>query len=361
MRTGISNVRVFDGEGLTGLRTVVFVDGRIANGDSAETMIDGQGGTLLPGLIDSHIHLDGIGNLEQAAHWGVTTMLDMGTASPKLVESLRNRPGLTDIRSSESPASAPGGTQTTMMGFPAETAVTGPRDAERFVAARVAEGADYIKIIVENPKAMGRAALDAETIAVLVRAAHSRGLRVFAHATNLPAFELAVGAKVDIVTHVPLDAPVSQALLDDMLTNGTLAVPTLVMMRGAETVAKSMPTHLNISDYKNAERSVTEMRRRGIPILAGTDSNAAPGSPFKAKHGESLHEELQLLVAAGLTPVEALHTATSLPAKKFDLKDRGSITPGLRADLLLVESDPTVDIAATRQIRGVWIAGERVR
>ncbi len=170
--TALTNVRVFDGERLTDPRTVVIADGRISDTAPADTTVDGKGGALLPGLIDAHIHLDGVENLKNAAHWGITTMLDMATP-PALVTTLRGRPGLTDIRSVGYPASAPGGMQTTLMGFPAFTAVTGPDDAERFVAERVAEGSDYIKIIVENPRIMGTAAFDGPTIAALVKAAHA--------------------------------------------------------------------------------------------------------------------------------------------------------------------------------------------
>ena len=78
---------------------------------------------------------------------------------------------------------------------------------------------------------------------------------------------------------------------------------------------------------------------------AGTD---APNSG--TAHGASLHGELQLLVEAGLTPTEALAAATSAPAAAFHLTDRGRIAPGLRADLVLVEGDPTADILQTRAI-----------
>jgi hypothetical protein len=74
-------------------------------------------------------------------------------------------------------------------------------------------------------------------------------------------------------------------------------------------------------------------------------------------HGASLHGELALLVRAGLAPAQALAAATSLPAKRFGLGDRGRIAPGLRADLLLVDGDPTRDITATRAIAGVWKNG----
>lgn len=362
--TALTNIRVFDGETLTTPRTLVFEDGVITDAKVAPAgseAVDGGGGTLLPGLIDAHVHLHGIENLEQAAQWGVTTMLDMGTHPPALVRSLRNLPGLAQIQSPNSPASAPGGMQTTRMGFDPSTAVTGPDDAERFVADRVAEGSDYIKIIVENPAIMGAAALDEPTVAAIVRAAHARSLRVIAHVTTIPAFEIAAHAGVDVLTHAPLDAPVGPDLLGEIVRKKQISVPTLVMMQGTAAVRAKLPTHGGPVDYRNAELSVTEMHRAGVPVLAGTDANAAPGAPFNVRHGASLHDELALLVAAGLSPVEALRGATLLTAQWFELKDRGAIAAGLRGDLLLVDGDPTADITATRSIQGVWIGGVRVR
>jgi hypothetical protein len=77
-------------------------------------------------------------------------------------------------------------------------------------------------------------------------------------------------------------------------------------------------------------------------------------------HGASMHRELELLVKAGLTPVEALAAATSVPAERFRLPDRGRIAPGMRADLLLVKGDPTSDITATRKIARIWKQGVEV-
>jgi Amidohydrolase family len=90
-------------------------------------------------------------------------------------------------------------------------------------------------------------------------------------------------------------------------------------------------------------------------ILAGTDC----GNPGTA-HGASVHRELALLVAVGLTPSEALAAATAKTAETFQLSDRGRIARGLRADLLLVEGDPTADITATRKIVGVWKQGRKI-
>ena len=104
--------------------------------------------------------------------------------------------------------------------------------------------------------------------------------------------------------------------------------------------------------YAVAEETVRQLRAAGVPILAGADA-PNPGTA----HGASMHHELELLVAAGLSPVEALAAATIVPAKVFRLDDRSRIAPGLRADLVLVDGDPTGDIRATRRIAGVWKSG----
>jgi imidazolonepropionase-like amidohydrolase len=100
---------------------------------------------------------------------------------------------------------------------------------------------------------------------------------------------------------------------------------------------------------------VARLRQAQVPVLAGSDA-PNPGTA----HGISLHRELELLVRAGLSPLEALRAATSTPARAFHLSDRGRIAVGLRADLVLVDGDPTTDILATRAIRTVWKLGRAV-
>ncbi|MEO8971367.1 MAG: amidohydrolase family protein [Ktedonobacteraceae bacterium] len=357
----ITNVKVFDGKELTDECTVVIDQGVISDATTAENTVNGQHGTLLPGFIDSHVHLMSDAELEQGTYWGCTTMLDMGSQSMALTNSLRHRKGLADIRGSGNTASAPGGMQTTRMGMPLSSAVTGPADAGRFVADRVREGADYIKVIVEDPHIMGSAALDGATITALVEAAHQAGLKVIAHVTTLPALTNAADAGVDILTHAPLDAGVDDTLAHSLAMQGIVSVPTLTMMRAAARVAGRMPTHGAGTDYAHARSTVSALHRAGIAILAGTDANMALASPAQIKHGESLHDELGLLVEAGLTPVEALRSATVVPAAFFGFTDRGVIEAGRRADLVLIDGDPTQDIAATRAIRSVWVAGVKAR
>ena len=356
----ITNVHVFDGTKLSKLKTICIENGVISSRTIGDTLIDGEGGTLLPGFIDSHIHLSSLENLKQATSFGVTTMLDMATKYSKLVDSLRGLSGLTDIISCYHPASAAGGIQTERMGFPGSSIVNGPNDAERFVDEQVTLGADYIKIILEDPAIMGTAALTPDTAAALVKAAHRFNKRVFAHVTTPDAFKIAIDAGVDVLAHVPLGASLSDSLVEAIAEKGLITVPTMVMMKGIAQNFSHMPTH-PVVDYHNIEITVEAFNKAGIPIVAGTDSNDEPGSFCIVKHGESLHEELELLVGAGMSPVQALQSATSLPAKLFGFEDRGVIETGKRADLVLVDGDPTVDIKATRAIQGVWIAGVRVR
>lgn len=107
--------------------------------------------------------------------------------------------------------------------------------------------------------------------------------------------------------------------------------------------------------YANALETVRALKAAGVPILAGTDA-PNPGT----WHGVSMHQELQLLLEAGLSPAEALAAATSVPAAKFRLADRGRIAVGQRADLLLVNGDALADIRATRDIAGIWKRGVAV-
>lgn len=372
--TAIANVRVFDGNTLGELATVMIEDAMIsarAPADSTRSadVVDGGGGTLLPGLIDTHMHVDKASQLEASASWGVTTVLDMGNKDLSNLAALKKGQGYPTLKSAGNPASAPNSVFVRKMGFSVSTTVTGPDDAARFVAERVAEGSDYIKILVEDPKIPGTKALDAKTVAALVVAAHHAHLMTVAHVVSADTMMTALRAGADVVTHTALTSdpgPEIEALLAE---RAVVLIPTLVMMQGVvhaiggklamRMLAPFVPAvRLN---YRHAESTVATFHRAGAVILAGTDSNDDLAAPYQVAHGESLHEEMERLVAAGLAPAEALRGATSLAARTFGLTDRGVITPGRRADLLLIDGDPTQDISATRNIRGVWIAGRRVK
>ena len=363
MREIFAGVRVFDGERvMDGLHDVVTDRGVITTVEPAGTavrpdarpdarqdarIVAGHGAMLLPGLIDAHVHLRGTADLEELARWGVTTALDMGSWPPELIRQLRDK-GPADVRSAGAGAVGPGSPQAKIPGRPADSIVLTPEDGRRFVATRLAEGMDYIKVIVEAPD---RGGLDLPTVRAIVEAAHAAGRLVVAHASHTGAVATAQAAGADVLTHAPLNAVLDGAAVADAVTAQRTSVPTLVMMEG---VAANLP--VPGLDYRHARDSVTALHRAGVPVVLGTDANQAVGVPANVPYGVSAHRELELLVEAGLTPGEALRAATAAAADRFGLPDRGRIAPGLRADLLLVDGDPATDITATRAILAVRLA-----
>ncbi|WP_432004130.1 amidohydrolase family protein [Streptomyces sioyaensis] len=414
----IDNVRIFDGTRTLGRGSVEFADGVLthvmadpaapasssssapssASASASTEVIDGAGRTLLPGLIDAHTHVFGAeSNLELALAFGVTTELDMFMGPPDATRALCAAAGaradLADLRSAGLLASAPGGHPGHAM--PDLPTVAGPEQADAFVAARQAEGAHFIKIMVDDGAHHGLSlpALDRATVTALADAAGRRGLRTVAHVSALWSARLALDSGVDMLTHLPLDAALDDAFVRRTAAEKRVVIPTLVMLemstpktsRSAHTgrsladdprIAGHLPEHARTAiaegheglcieptspgqHFPHALSSVLRLHRAGVPVLAGTDANYRPDRACPVVHGAGLHAELTLLVAAGLTPAEALTAATSAPAAHFGLADRGVIAPGRRADLVLVEGDPTQDIRRTRSIEAIWRGGVR--
>jgi imidazolonepropionase-like amidohydrolase len=351
--TAIVNARVFDGTRLRDWTSVRFADGIItdcATGPTAQDgdeVIDAEGGTILPGLIDSHIHLVP-GALAQGLTFGVTTALDMFSPADVMAMAKQQagaRPDVADVRSAGIGATAPGG-HPSMLYAPFPT-LTGPEQAEQFVADRVAEGSDYLKIFGPSGTAGRRTmpSLDLDTITALTKAAHSRGLVVVAHINSVAGVGEVVSAGIDVVAHVPVDGELDTALAKRIAEAGIAVGPTLATIENVFGEPEMPP-------YSRAEENVGRLVDAGVTILAGTDA-PNPGTVF----GASLHRELELLGRCGITPAQALNAATAAPARVFNLADRGHTAPGQRADLMLVSGDPLTDITATRTIERIWRAG----
>jgi imidazolonepropionase-like amidohydrolase len=353
-RSVLREVRVFDGERL-GEPTTVVLDGAViesVGGDAPGTPeVDGSGATLLPGLIDAHVHIGAPRDLDTLASWGVTTGLDMACWPAERVAAIRAADGGADFRTAGLPAIGAGGNHACMPGMPEAAIIRTPDDARRHVEARVAEGADYVKGVAEAP---GEGGPSAEALAALVAAARGHGLLTVVHAASVGAFALAVASGAEIVTHVPVVGELRAEDAAAMKAAGQVAVPTLTMMEGI------LAGRLGSTEIGHLLASLATLHDAGVEIVAGTDANEGQGSPSEVAHGASLHHELELMVRAGMSPAEVLRSATVAPAALFGLTDRGAIAPGLRADLLLVDGDPTASIEATRRIRGVWCAGRQV-
>jgi len=180
---------------------VVLDGGFIGTDPTGAEVVDADGGVLIPGLIDAHVHLSGRESLDLLCSFGVTTALVMASWPPPLTRGLQGLPGTTDTRSSGTPAVGAGGPQARIPGMGQDAVVNTPEEASAFVEARLAEGADYLKIVVEAP---GRGGPDRATVSALVLAAHRRGLRVVAHAAQSGAVLTAMDV-ADAVQRCTLD------------------------------------------------------------------------------------------------------------------------------------------------------------
>ena len=382
----IRGVRVFDGARIVDADTVVMDRGVITEvgrglvGPAGAMVHEGGGRTVLPGLIDAHVHTD-LDTARDALRFGVTTQLDMA-GSPKLYpEFARRRAGSegTDVADVWSGAllTVPGGHGTQFGVYIPTLAADG--DPDRFVAERLAEGSDYVKIVIEDGSSYGLhyQVLSREQVVGLVAAAERRGVRPCAHVSRTADARLAVEAGARMLVHVPSE-PIDEQLVATMRHQGTAVVATLSVIatisctedaitlrddpRVAPLLTELQRTGLNRrhpscfeAHIVDAMRNVGSLHAAGVPVLAGTDA----GNPGTA-HGVSLWGELDLLVRAGLSPTDALAAATSVPATHFSLTDRGRIAPGLRADLVLVDGDPTRDITAVRGMAHIWKNGHPI-
>lgn len=385
------DVRVFDGMRMRERADVLIRDGRIAaiganlKMPAGAERIDGAGKTLLPGLIDAHTHNWGDAQRD-ALRFGVTTELEMMGDRTRL-SALKNRRASTaptdeaDLWSAGAAVTAPKG-HGTQYGMGVPTLAPG-EDAAAFVKARAAEGSDYIKIILEDFSAHSETmrlptVTEAQTRDAIA-AAHADGKRAVVHVSRLRDAQFAVESGADGLVHMFVE-PGDAAFLQTAKRRKAFVVPTLsvigTMARAEEDRKLAEDARLSPwltraqtdalkANYGNAAsrpevladaiRNVRALHEAGVEILAGTDA----GNPGTA-HGASMHGELELLVRAGLTPTQALAAATAVPARRFALDDRGRIAPGLRADVLLVEGDPSQEIHATRAIVGVWKNGHAV-
>jgi imidazolonepropionase-like amidohydrolase len=328
--------------------------------------------------------------LLDALRFGVTTELEMmGHWTAQERAEVAERKDLADVRSPGMGITPPGGHPTEYMpegDCPPEYAfpvVSTPADAVKFIAARVAEGADYIKIFIEDGTVVGYPGLSVlsnETLLASVREAHRYGKMAIAHATTAAAARQAIAAGVDGLAHVFIDRPDdTPELVAAIAAAGAFVIPCLTVNSTAigynaaalaadervrsrlskkwlDALSGCMNTYPQ-GNLKDVFANVFDLHRAGVDILAGTDVSVPLPQFGGLAHGASLHYELQLLAAAGLTPIEALQAATTTPARRFGLTDRGRIAPGARADLLLVDGDPTTNISDTLSIRAVWRQG----
>lgn len=278
---------------------------------------------LMPGLIDAHTHLSDEAQIRKMLKSGVVAACDV-SASKELIEASKQF----EIVGSAGMA----------MGM-----VLNPKG---FVEKVAANGARYIKVLLFNTLSIGKSALCG-----IVKNAHKKGLKVAVHTTEVATVRQAVDAGADILLHVPMKEVFPKELAKAIAEKGIAVVPTLIMM---ETFANSGRNGYTPEHYQNAEKAVRLLHKCGVTILAGTDANIGSFAPGVA-YGISMHREMELLVKAGLTPVEVLSAATSKTAEVFGIESLGTVAEGKKAALLLIEGRPDRDITDTSKIRQIWI------
>lgn len=433
-KTVIHSVLVFDGLSIHPSPSMVTIDGRTGLIDSLEPMneqpdasssrehsiiIDGHGCTLIPGLIDAHVHVhdfhlppgtDNSHVLEQPLRCGITTLCDMH-CDPETILKLRGqvsdemtrlRTGAavgkdalvlqSDIKSCHYAATiqdgwpkavimASGGTEDAIRRM-AEWPNTTSDNAAEFVRARKAENADYIKIMQEDgcclvaePGSIPPATPELQR--AVTHAAHELGMTVVGHALSVDNTTIVLEAGADGLAHTICDQSLTDSLLGLYKKTRAFVIPTLSVISSAcseendlrlriadaafnkgiidsatrDVMRQTMPLAASTSKSEFAYDSVRQLKKAGIDILAGTDAST---NMHGMALGPSLWMELeQYVTRCGMTPAEALTSATEAVARRLGFPDRGVIEPGRRADLLLVRGKPFENIQSIWEGDGI--------
>ena len=285
-KTAIANVHVWDGAGFSAPSTVVIIDSIITNANAADakTVVDGNGGYLMPGYIDTHCHVTSCSYLSAMRANGITTALDMGTFPVSAVTACRAE-GVTDIYGTGAAGTVNGTAISKIPGFPQDSFLVSPEAARTFVANRIQEGASWIKVFLDP---LGP---DEKTLSAVVAAAHAAGIKVVTHAPTYADYSEAQTAGADIPCHVPLDNPLDAASIRNLTSAHRHVVPTLIMMQSVVNNTRAPYTAYTAA----AEGSVTAMNAAGVSIAVGTDANTSPYVPANPPFGTSFHEELRAI------------------------------------------------------------------
>jgi len=390
--TYFSNVALFDGRTLKTKSGVLVEDGhvrwvgahaRVPRWARSAEEVEGAGKTLLPGLIDCHVHLcfDGsadfarearemtsdaaaavkcVRNAARTLECGVTTVRDLGGRNDAVIQVARAvEGGLVPgprILAAGRALTITGG-HGHNVGFARE--VDGPHEVRKAVREEIRAGATAIKLIatggVLTPGiAHDFTAFTQEELEAAVDEAHAWGRVVGAHAIGAEGIARAVRAGVDSIEHGSMLTAEGARLMKE---RGTSHVPTLSAIRGIVEHPDEVPAYALEKATALAEISREAFRRSiraGVPIACGTDA----GTPFNP-HGNTPNEIVRM-VGWGLAPLRAVQAATANAAALLRLPDVGRVAEGAAADLVLYDANPLEEIEAVLKPATVMKSGEVV-
>lgn len=352
----ISNVTLFDGEEVSDNTSVLVEDGKItriqASIEGNYVTIDGTGKFLMPAMTNSHVHVWDERQLREAARAGVLNMLDMLSFDLYGLKSLNDLPGYARFYTSGYAATVEGGhgTQFSPAYAPVPT-IDGVADIEPFVRNRIASGADYIKIIVEP----WRNTLPHEWVKAIIDSAHESDRKAVVHVSWYDDARTVIENGADGLMHLWSDKAPSHELETLRANHDFFVVPTLSVWIASRWQIEKHGRQKYA--HKHFTKELKKVYDAGITILAGTDP---PNNGIN--YGTDLHNEMLYFAEAGMPNIDVLKTATSNPAKAFDvLADRGYIKIGRDADMILLDGSPIEDMENIKSIATVWKMGIEVK
>jgi imidazolonepropionase-like amidohydrolase len=384
-------------QGATGPATITITDGRIMKVEKGlnrtavegSTIVDLSTKTVLPGLIDLHVHLTGdpggdyrseavdsdewatiigVKNSVLTVNAGFTTVREAGSAQ-NTAFALRRGTAEGTIWGPRIVAAGPAlsivGGHGDVSGFRPEVLMaldtgytcTGPLECAEKVRKASKMGADIIKITATGGvlSQQGRgleAHFSNDELKAIADTAHSLGLKVMAHAHGARGIEASANAGIDTVDHATF---ADDAALKAMKAKGTVLVPTLMALEGVRArLGKGIYTPtVEVKARQALEaagRQVTRSKASGVTVAFGTDAGVF-------EHGTNAGE-FALLVKYGLTPAEAVASATTVAAKTLGLENEiGRIAPGYSADLIAVEGNPLENVRVLEKVDWVMARG----
>lgn len=374
----ITDAMIFDATGRQPFQgSVVIRDGRIeAVGLDVKiprgaNVIRAEGRALLPGLFDVHTHWSSTGSpgtLPQIAaayvQNGVTTVNDFHQQPEAFKPRRAWLAGLaTPHVNFVARISTPGGHGADWADTNTTKWVATAESARREVAALQAYQPDFIKVFADGWRygtLPEETSMNLETLSALVQEAHKHGQRVLTHTVTVERGKIAARAGVDVIAHSLQDEPIDDEAVSLLRGAKTFYAPTLAIFEPTPAKNQIVPdlsdstTRQRYRKWGFAKRNLRTLYEAGVQIVLGTDAGIGG-----AAHGTSTLRELELMVDAGLPPAAALIAGTANSAKALgEYGDRGSIEPGKRADLLLVDGKPWQTISDIHRIRSVIVDGK---